>query len=462
MSLTFKSINLHNWRQFQAVTIDVHPQLTIITGSNGAGKTTILNLFSQHFGFARPFLSTPKRKRGGGIAYDLGYYARSYTYLDDEEEGDDEDGEELSYSDPTAQLKKWHRESNSYYERLSPPLDGQFVDIGSVGYSDGGMSPLGYYEQQVNSYGITIPSQHNVLGVAVGSHRTIANYQPVQGLSLSTLVISQAYQSYMQEYWSRMNGGHTGYSTIYRMKESLIAMAAFGEGNSHLEANADLLKAFNGFMLILRKVLPIEIGFQKLIVRLPDIVMKTKSGEFIMDSGSGGINAIIEIAWQIYLFSLTNEKFVATLDEPENHLHPSMQRSILANLIQAFPQVQFIVATHSPFIVSAVEDSHVYALRYVGPTIDENGESRRGQRRVESVKLDQIAKAGTASEILREVLGVSVSIPDWAQGRLDAIVSKYQDANLDVSVLNTLRTDLKAAGFSEFYPEALAKLVEGK
>lgn len=238
-------------------------------------------------------------------------------------------------------------------------------------------------------------------------------------------------------------------------------MAAFGEGNQHLEKNEELSAAFDGFGKILKSVLPRELGFQKLVVRIPDIVLKTRSGEFILDASSGGATAIIEMAWQLYLFSLSNDRFVVTMDEPENHLHPSMQRSILANLLNAFPQAQFIVATHSPFIVSAVEDSRVYALQYIGD-VGQSGFPNRGPRRVRSVALDQTKKAGSASEILKEVLGVSVAMPDWAAKRLDLIVSEFEEADVTSETLARLRSRLSEAGFSEFYPEALSRLVQDK
>lgn len=57
---------------------------------------------------------------------------------------------------------------------------------------------------------------------------------------------------------------------------------------------------------------------------------------------------IIDITWQLYMFADTSESFVAIIDEPENHLHPELQRNFLGNLIKAFPNVQFIVATHNP------------------------------------------------------------------------------------------------------------------
>lgn len=456
MSIKFSKIAIKNWRQFSSVSIDVHPRLTVITGANGAGKSTILNLFSQHFGFAKPFLSVPKRLKGGGVIYDLGYYENNSLYDQNIYDIDDEQLNE----------KGVHRSESIFDEiedeTVARPAEGHFVKIGDVAYTNGKESVIGYPEQQVNAYGVQIVAQQNVLGVQIGSHRTISAYQPIQSLSLQFIALQQAYAQYLSELNARMSGGHTQFSPIYRMKEALIGMAAFGEGNTHLENNEALSSAFDGFIEVLRKVLPADIGFQKLVIRLPDIVLKTKSGEFILDSSSGGVSAIMEISWQLYLFSISNEEFVVTLDEPENHLHPSMQRSILANLISAFPQAQFIVATHSPFIVSAVEDSYVYALKYFGSKQGPSGYPSTGQRRVRSIKLDQTRKAGSASEILREVLGVSVSIPDWAQKKIDLIVEKYSDREINTASLSELRDELRLAGFTEFYPDALSKLVKEK
>jgi energy-coupling factor transporter ATP-binding protein EcfA2 len=464
---TFKSISLRNWRQFASVSIDFHPRLTVITGSNGAGKSTILNICSQHFGYSRPFLATPKRRKGGGIAYDLGYY-RPYGHPGPTDEAFEEDIEEDSERDEEEQLDflvpAIFDEAGQQPSANTISMNhatGAFVEIGSISYQNGMVAQIGFQENQTQAYGLQITNQQQVLGVPISSHRTVSVYQQVQGLSFQLITIASAYQSFFGEYVNRMNGGHTQFSPLYRMKETLIAMAAFGEGNQHLEKNAELFSAFEGFGKVLKKVLPRELGFQKLLVRIPDIVLKTRSGEFILDASSGGVTAVIEIAWQLYLYSLTNSEFVVTLDEPENHLHPSMQRSILSNLIDAFPGAQFIVATHSPFIVSAVEDSQVYALKYMG-RVGQSGLPTRGNRKVRAIALDQKGKAGNASEILKEVLGVSVSMPEWAAKRLDGIVLEFQNVEISTENLNSLRRRLADSGFSEYYPDALARLVADK
>ena len=53
---------------------------------------------------------------------------------------------------------------------------------------------------------------------------------------------------------------------------------------------------------------------------------------------------------------------IVLIDEPETHLHISMQYNILPLISRLFPNIQFIVATHSPAIISSLENSIVYDL----------------------------------------------------------------------------------------------------
>ncbi|RKS17099.1 putative ATP-binding protein involved in virulence [Pseudomonas sp. WPR_5_2] len=53
---------------------------------------------------------------------------------------------------------------------------------------------------------------------------------------------------------------------------------------------------------------------------------------------------------------------VVLIDEIDAHLHVSLQRKILSFLTKSFPKIQFIVSTHSPFVVSSVRDAVIYDL----------------------------------------------------------------------------------------------------
>lgn len=59
------------------------------------------------------------------------------------------------------------------------------------------------------------------------------------------------------------------------------------------------------------------------------------------------------VALFVYTQLATGDDSVIIIDEPELSLHVSWQRQLLTSLMSAKPNVQFIVSTHSPFIISS-------------------------------------------------------------------------------------------------------------
>jgi predicted ATP-binding protein involved in virulence len=60
------------------------------------------------------------------------------------------------------------------------------------------------------------------------------------------------------------------------------------------------------------------------------------------------------------------EPAVLLVDEIDLHLHPYWQRTIIKYLSDLFTQTQFIVTTHSPFILQSMERVNLYTLRRDG------------------------------------------------------------------------------------------------
>lgn len=53
---------------------------------------------------------------------------------------------------------------------------------------------------------------------------------------------------------------------------------------------------------------------------------------------------------------------IVLIDELETHLHIELQKKILPFLTEFFPNVQFIVTTHSPFVLNSIDNAVVYDL----------------------------------------------------------------------------------------------------
>ncbi len=91
---------------------------------------------------------------------------------------------------------------------------------------------------------------------------------------------------------------------------------------------------------------------------------------FDFNTVSSGFSAVLDIVLDLILRmeKATNSSFVfdvpgiVLIDEIEIHLHLEMQKNILRLLTTVFPNIQFIISTHSPFILNSLRDVVIYDL----------------------------------------------------------------------------------------------------
>lgn len=69
---------------------------------------------------------------------------------------------------------------------------------------------------------------------------------------------------------------------------------------------------------------------------------------------------------------------VVLIDELEAHLHIDLQKKVFPFLINFFPKIQFIVTTHSPFVLNSVENAVIYDLEHRLLVSDLSGYSYEG------------------------------------------------------------------------------------
>jgi AAA15 family ATPase/GTPase len=89
---------------------------------------------------------------------------------------------------------------------------------------------------------------------------------------------------------------------------------------------------------------------------------------FDFNTMADGYSAIIDIVTDLILRMETHRttsydlQGIVLIDEVEAHLHIDLQKKILPFLTSFFPKIQFIVSTHSPFVLNSIEDSVIYDL----------------------------------------------------------------------------------------------------
>jgi len=83
---------------------------------------------------------------------------------------------------------------------------------------------------------------------------------------------------------------------------------------------------------------------------------------------SDGYSAVLDIVINLILRMEKQHKQVydiegiVIIDELENHLHIGLQKKILPFLTEFFPNIQFIISTHSPFIINSIDNVVIYDL----------------------------------------------------------------------------------------------------
>lgn len=109
------------------------------------------------------------------------------------------------------------------------------------------------------------------------------------------------------------------------------------------------------------------------ITRTPVLDMYVKSNDlrlsvFNMSQGEKTLLALVsDIARRLVTLNPNssaplNGNGVVLIDELDLHLHPQWQQTIIKNLERTFPNVQFIISTHSPLILTTVTSEQIKIL----------------------------------------------------------------------------------------------------
>lgn len=158
-----------------------------------------------------------------------------------------------------------------------------------------------------------------------------------------------------------------------------VSQSLYQTKNDHEKARK-LQKWFDSFENLLREVFEdpsLELIFD--VETFQFSIQESNRERFDFNTMSAGYAAILDIAVGIIMRmeAATGGRFqfdmpgIVLIDELETHLHYELQRKVLPFLCRVFPNIQFIVSTHSAFILNSIENAVIYDLE--NQTLVKNG-----------------------------------------------------------------------------------------
>jgi predicted ATP-binding protein involved in virulence len=161
---------------------------------------------------------------------------------------------------------------------------------------------------------------------------------------------------------------------------------------------------------------------------------------------------VAEIAYRCVILNdhfgneaVRQSKGIVMVDEIDMHLHPNWQRTVVSDLKKAFPNIQFIVTTHSPFIVQSLQVEELINLDKIVDVDPENLGIEDVASQIMNVnpkgsKYEELYdNAQKYFETLERVEKTDVEQRDILKQRLDELSSQYQDDPAYVAFLKMNR-----------------------
>lgn len=321
MSRYIKNIHIKQVRHLRDINIPLekedYPHL-MITGKNGSGKTSLLNAIANHI------------ERIANDSYkNFENYERNIVFFESQLKDNPQNALSLEQS------LVW---TKNQYELFFGEIIVAFEDVDSLirKYQDGNFI-IAFYE----------------------AHRTIKNLQePINPTKPE-----------LQDKWGIKQPSTQEFLNFLADLKIQEALAR----NEKLERDANQIREwFVNFERLLGEI------FQdkdlQLYFNYKDYSFKilTKGKEFKFTELSDGFAAVLDIIVDLILKMQHKNQLtrayecegIVLVDEIETHLHLELQKVIMPLLTEIFPNIQFIVTTHSPFVLSSLSNAVAFDLEH--------------------------------------------------------------------------------------------------
>lgn len=347
--MKLEQIDIKNFRGIEQDTFFFNPQFTALIGDNGAGKTTILDAVA--FAIGTIFLGmdgvsthalkvTDKRRKmvsPNSIEFQLPLRIELKHTFDENfftwgRETDKANGGSTSQKEANELISKAK-------ELIKKVRNGENVNLPLIAYYGVGRLTDDLYERNKGSRtGSRLDGYKGALDPRTMQHKALEWMKKTQEVIL---------QQYQEE-----------------------------------EKNTDKV-LLDAFIQVLSEMIP---GWNKIQYNLKhnDVIgyFDDKGWQYL-STLSSGYKAIVKLAMDIAYRAITlnphlkenaikTTKGIVLIDELDMHLHPIWQRTVVENLKNAFPNIQFITTTHSPFIVQSLKANEIINLNKIPFTEEPN------------------------------------------------------------------------------------------
>lgn len=331
-------LHLQNFRCYAEAHFDFNPGFNLLVGINGSGKTSLLKAI------ACAFTSFGNGLRAGAQGPDKHDMRFVIDKIDGKLRFERKFPLVLKASGALADLTEWKTLLTS---DQVPPLDDLSVNL-----------QVDELIQKIsNGETITLP--------------LLAFYQANRRLSGSHV----SSESAAREQLSRFDGYLNWFDAVADMRgfESWVISKTLERMQSVIEGGAstghDELAWVNEAIAIAlpeASNLTYHLSLKSILV---DIQGRTLLFNELSDGQRGLITLIADIARRMCVLNphLGSDVFektngVVIIDELDVHLHPAWQRRVAPALKQAFPNVQFVAASHSPQVIGSLTPGEIILL----------------------------------------------------------------------------------------------------
>jgi len=369
-SLLLKSVRIENFRAIDQATIPLHRQLTVLVGDNATGKTTILEAIAVALSSLLRN-STPPSRRGSRVSVE-----DFRTLIDKDLLGEPQRADDLVIS-----LETNGNEITCHYL-----LDDTYSDQPRVRQRRDGSSERWFH--QLIDTDQTAP--------------VLAYYRDDRGQ------LHGGDSVYRRQSKGRLGAYHLAFDTRVYFDESVnwFEEAENAELRDQRERGSDFVdRRLMSVRYAVEKLVP-EVSELRMLGRPPQLSMTLQSegqAPRLLTAGqlSSGFRTMVALAMDLarrmadlnpHLEDPTQSPGVVLIDEIDLHLHPRWQQLVVKGLLEAFPNVQFIMSTHSPQVLTTLREDSILKLGWVD-----------GKLKLEQLPSTEGAESG---RLLSTVMGV--------------------------------------------------------